>query len=144
MSNDIKRLIGYIIYVAAFGFLIIMAEQLGNYYQEIFKRAFQIPYWWVFFALIGFPILIGAYLALPQFINTVRQQGSWKVDWIRLITLGLPGLLIALVAFFGLMAPDLIAKSKIFIILWGYHQTLIKVAGLLLGFVLLNSLYKQS
>jgi|LSQX01.1.fsa_nt_gb hypothetical protein len=142
MNQKIKRLIGYLIYLAVFGGLILTVEQFGNYYQEIFRRSFQIPYGWVLFVMIGFPLLVGLLLALPKFVKTARQDGAWKVDWVRLIVLGLPGLLFVL-AYMACMAfPQWMALMEITNNILGLHQGLVKIAGLLLGFVLLNSFSK--
>jgi hypothetical protein len=138
-----RRLIGYLIYVAALGFIVIMVEEMGRYYQEIFRRTFNVPYLWILFTMIGFPSLIGIGLALPQFIKTAHQSGKWKVDWIRLIVLGLPGLLFVLAYIACMLFPQLTLLVTAVSNTVGYHQALAKVAGILLGFVLLNSLYKQ-
>lgn len=143
MNQQIKRLIGYLIYLAVFGCLILIVEQLGNYYQEIFRRSFQIPYWWVLFATIGAPVLVGVLLALPQFVKTACQDGTWKVDWVRLIVLGFPGLLFILAFITWMVFPECMVLAKITSTIIGIHQGLVKVAGLLLGFVSLNSFYKQ-
>lgn len=143
VNHQIKRLIAYLIYMAVFGCLILIVERVGILYQEIFRRSFQIPYGWVLFATIGFPVLVGIFLALPQFVKTARQEGAWKIDWIRLIVLGLPGLLfvpsyVACMAF-----PQWVVLVKAVSQILAYHQGMVKIAGILLGFVSLNSFYKQ-
>lgn len=143
INQNLKRFIGYLAYVAAFGFLVIWADSLQKYYKHMFSTTFQIPYLWVFFAMIGLPILIGIGLALPQFIKTARQEGAWRVDWIRLLTMGLPGFLFALALILSMVNPELMTGIKLYSNLIAYHQTLVKAAGILLGFVLLNSFYKQ-
>lgn len=142
MNHQIKRLFGYLVYLAAFGCLILIVEQLGNYYQEIFRRSFQIPFGWVLFVTVGVPFMAGLLLALPQFVKIARQAGAWKVDWIRLIVLGFPGLLFVLAYIAWMVFPEWMVLAKTTAVILGFHQSLIKVAGLLLGFVLLNSFYK--
>jgi hypothetical protein len=144
VNYHIKRLIGYIIYLAAFGFLIIKVEQLNRYYQNIYSHNFQPPYLWILFVMIGFPALVGFLLALPQFAKTACQDGAWKVDWLRLVVLSLPGLLFVLAYIVCILFPQLTLLVTLVSNILGYHQALAKVAGILWGFALLNSFYKQS
>lgn len=144
MNHQIKRLIGYLIYLAVLGCLILIVEQFGHYYQEIFRRSFQIPYWWVLFVTIGFPVLVGVLLALPQFVKIARQDGAWKVDGVRLIVLGLPGLLFVLAYMACMVFPQWMVLVKLVSEIIVYNQSLVKIAGVLLGFIMLNSVYKQT
>lgn len=143
VNYHIKRLMGYIIYLAAIGFLIIKVEQLNRYYQNIYSYNFQPPYLWILFVMIGFPALVGSLLALPQLVKTARQDGAWKVDWLRLVVLSLPGLLFVLTYIICILLPQLTLLVTAVSNILGYHQALAKVAGILWGFVQLNSLYKQ-
>lgn len=150
MNENLKRVIGYLIYVAVFGLLVVLAENLNHHFQDIFRSTFRAPYFWLFITQIVFPILVGLLLALPQFIRTARQEGSWKTDWIVLLAVGLPALciVIAPVAFYALasLIPPETESMPIPYLLFRVlnYPALFKVFGLLLGFVLLTSLRKQS
>lgn len=82
-------------------------------------------------------------MALPQFLKTARQEGAWKTDWIRLIVLGLPGLLFVLAYMACMVFPQWAVLVKVVSQILAFHQGMVKIAGILLGFVLLNSFYKQ-
>lgn len=145
MSSNRKRVIGYLIYVAAFGLLVVLVETLNHYFQDVFRTTFRAPYLWLFISQIVFPVLVGLLLALPQFIRTYRQKGSWTTDWIMLLAVGLPAFFIVIVpiASFGLVYLIHLETAPRFF-LWIYaNPTLSKVFGILLGFVLLTSFRKQ-
>lgn len=146
MNSNLIRVIGYLTYVAAFGLLVILVVNLNHYFQDVFRTTFRAPYLWLFISQIVFPMLVGLLLALPQFIRTYRQEGSWKTDWIMLLTVGLPAFFITVapIAFFSLAYYIRLETSvPHFIYLLSANPAFSKVFGVLFGFVLLNSLGKQ-
>lgn len=148
MNNNQRRIIGYIIYVAVFGLLVVVVENLNRHFEGVFRSTFQPPYFWLFLSQFVFPVVVGLMLALPQFIRTYRQEGSWKTDWVVLLTIGLPALCVAItpVAFFSLVRFILPETGSIpvpwLISLISTYPALNKTAGILLGFFLLTSLGK--
>jgi hypothetical protein len=150
MNYNLKRVIGCLIYVAAFGLLVVLAEDLNRHFEDVFRSTFRLPYFWLFITQFVLPILMGCLLALPQFIRTSRQEGSWKADWIVLLAVGLPAFCIAVIpvgfytlAYFIQPENGAIPLSSLFF--WmSHYPALPKVFGILLGFVLLTSPGKQS
>lgn len=140
MNNGLKRFIGYLIYVIAFGYFVIKADDYHRYLKNLFSVTLNDPTnLWLFISI--FPIIVGILIALPQFITTLKQRGSWKVDWIRLITIGLPALCISITPIFVSIQLAFISKAIFFIV--GLHPSLVTVAGTLFGFVLVTSFGKQ-
>ena len=150
MNNNQRRIIGYIIYVAVFGLLVVVAENLDRHFEDVFRSTFRTPYFWLFLSQFIFPILVGLLLALPQFVRIYLQEGFWRTDWIVLLTVGLPAFCVAItpVAFFSLVRfvqPETGSISVPYLIsLISAYPALSKVSGILLGFVLLTSLGKQA
>ncbi len=146
MNSNLKRVIGYLIYVVVLGLVVILAETLNHYFQDVFRTTFRAPYLWLFISQIVFPILVGLWLALPHFIRTYRQEGSWTTDWIMLLAVGLPAFLItaAPIVFFTLayfLQLEMSVPRLIYLL--SFNSALPKVFALLFGFVLLNSMGKQ-
>jgi hypothetical protein len=135
MSNNVKRIIYYLIYVIVFGFFVIEYDILYRYFKDIFLLTYKLPYLWIFLAPL-LRMLIGVLLALPHFISTYTQEGSWKIDWIPLITVGLPAFCVAIV-------PILSIKWQPDAYILNHYLTAVKVAAILFGFILLNSFGKQ-
>lgn len=136
MNNNIKRFIGYLIYVVAFGYLVLKVDDFYRYSQALFSSTYNPPWLWLFISGI-FPILVGLLLALPQFIKTFRQKGSWKIDWIVLLTVGLPALCIAITPI--IYVAQFALNAKLSFLILQLYPTFVKVAGILFGFVLVIS-----
>jgi hypothetical protein len=89
----------------------------------------------VFYSI--FPIVIGIYLALPNFFSKVRRQGTWKIDWSKLAILGTVSLLLALTPILYYLSP--IGQYALWLIQWiiefsqGYT-----IAGVVFGYLLLS------
>jgi hypothetical protein len=140
MNSNLKRLFCYLIYIIAVGFIVIMADDYHRYLKQLYTTTFKFSIkLWLFPSILA--TLVGILLALPQFITTLKQKGSWKVDWIRLITIGFPALCILITPIFVRIQFALIAKAIFFIV--ALHQSLVTVAGILFGFVLVTSFGKQ-
>ena len=141
MNNKVKRFISYLVYVVAFGYLAIKFDDLYRYFKDIFLSTYRPPYLWVCMVPI-FEMLIGVLLALPQFIRTYRQEGSWKIDWIILLTVGLPAFCIAIAQIAQYISISWQPAASILMYL-PYYPTTVKVAGILFGFTLITSFSKQ-
>jgi hypothetical protein len=89
-----------------------------------------------------FPIVIGMLLRLPKLIVEIKEKKQWSFDWINVAAIGIPSIYIAMIpllslfTFFGM--NWLFAKE---LILLG-DTTLTTIAGIVFGYVLLDSLKK--
>lgn len=141
MNNKAKRFISYLIYVVVFGYLTIKFDDFYRYFKDIFLSTYRTPYLWLYM-LPMFQMLIGVLLALPQFIKAYRQEGSWKIDWIVLLTVGLPSFCIA-IAQIALYIPISWQPAASILVYLPYYPTTVKVAGILFGFTLITSFNKK-
>jgi len=94
-----------------------------------------------------FPIAMGLLIAFPKFITECRKKGSWKLDWIKFIAIGIPILYIAifpLVFLLSILGGD----SNLPLLNGLYRPPLImylpnELSGVVLGFLLLTVPYKE-
>jgi hypothetical protein len=49
---------------------------------------------WFLYMMSGIPVLIGILAGMPSFIVTYKERGTWHIDWIKVIAIMLPALLI--------------------------------------------------
>jgi len=84
-----------------------------------------------------FPILVGLLLVLPQWVTTLKQEGSWKIDWIMVLTVGLPALFFALAPIIWVLHSELLIT--LYHQIMTLHRGIVKVAGILFGSVLITS-----
>ncbi|SFL57530.1 hypothetical protein SAMN04487943_102285 [Gracilibacillus orientalis] len=88
-----------------------------------------------------FPIVIGVLLRLPKWLIEINENKSWTFDWMKLVVIGLPALYIALLPVLSAnipMAYLLFAEEIMFM----NYTILITTAGIVFGYVLLDSLKK--
>ncbi len=138
VNHNLKRIVGYFIYVVALGYFVIAAEQLRRHLEKLFGTTYDPTYYWTFLSI--YPILVGVLLALPQLVKLFGQEGSWKVDWIPLLVVGFPSLLVAITPILCLAE---FAQWKITALIFMYTPNLTFVAGILFGFVLVSSFGRQ-
>jgi hypothetical protein len=88
-----------------------------------------------------FPILLGMILRLPKIVNTIIQRKRMSLDWIKLITIGVPFLYISSVPYMAMNSfkiyPDFI---KVILLT---NATTTQIAGLILGYTILDSLIES-
>jgi hypothetical protein len=85
-----KRLFGYFAYVIAVGFVFLQLLKaqavLRKHAMEIFDHYSPLIFMTVF------PVFLGLLFALPGFVKTLRCEGKWQIDWVKLLAVGLPAL----------------------------------------------------
>ncbi|NLW44572.1 MAG: hypothetical protein GXY92_05260 [Syntrophomonadaceae bacterium] len=146
MNENLKRFALCLIYVLFFGCFLLIVNDVYRYYNEIFSTTYRVPWSWLFIGSMV-PIIIGLLLALPSFLKAYRTKGTWKIDWIMLLTVGLPALgivimqILYLAPYLGFEVPFSALKPILF--LYAEHPTLVKTSGILFGFVLLSAFGKQ-
>jgi hypothetical protein len=130
------RFVSYLVYVLAFGYFVIKADD----FNRLLKRSYESTYDFtgVFLFMSLFPIIVGILLALPQFFVSYMRKGSWKVDWVALLAMGLPALLVAITPMLVNLSFEGQLVASILL-----HPSLVTVAGILFGFVLVTSFNKQ-
>ncbi|MEQ8201196.1 MAG: hypothetical protein ABRQ24_07230 [Syntrophomonadaceae bacterium] len=136
---NLKRFISYLLYVVAFGYFVIKADDYYRYIKQLYMRDFDLTPAFLFMSI--FPIIVGFLLALPQFFVSYRQKGSWKIDWIVLLAVALPALLAAITPLLALVHLSFAGRVIGFAV--ELHPRLVTVAGILFGFTLVSSLSKQ-
>jgi hypothetical protein len=84
-----------------------------------------------------FPIFIGLLLRLPKLIIEIKDKKQWSFDWIKVITVGIPSLFIAMIPLLAFYGTNLLFY-KAYLLLG--NTTFTSIAGVVFGYVLLDSL----
>ena len=132
MNNFMK----YFIWTVVIGSVFYIGIRFQTNLAEEAQRNFHIlPV--VIYGTI-FPIFMGILLRLPQFINMFKQKGNWKVNWAKLTVIGIPTLYITVApllsfTFLGQHLPFIMEIIQL---------EVTTIAGLIFGYVLLDSLNK--
>lgn len=131
-----KRLGYYILYAIFLVLLLYFGSQTNQYLRVLVGRTFR-PIPLVVFLSI-YPIFIGIFLALPDFISKAKGQGRWTVDWIKLITIGTVSLFIALSPIiYWLSAIGHYAPPQ-FVLWLGQFNQAVTISGVVFGYLVLS------
>ena len=86
-----------------------------------------------------FPIVIGILLRLPKLMIEVKEKRKWTFDWIKIVAIALPAFYIAILPILA-YTPIVghLFSVKTFMLIGS--QTPITIAGVVSGYVLLDSL----
>ena len=103
-------------------------EEVANAKAELFPV--------VLFSTL-FPIVMGVLLRLPQLIIEIQDNKKWTFDWSKFIAIGLPTLMILIIYNISYLG---IIPAIHFILISG--TTLATTAGIIFGYILLDSLKK--
>lgn len=130
-----KRFLYYFVWTVVIGLIFYLAMKWRVHIVGLASLNFEFfPV--VLFSTI-FPIVMGLLLRLPQLIIEVKENRKWTFDWAKFTAIGLPTLLILVVygiSYLGIMPViDFILISE---------PILTTVAGIIFGYILLDSLKK--
>ncbi|QSS98698.1 hypothetical protein IMZ31_11330 [Pontibacillus sp. ALD_SL1] len=136
-----KQLFGYyFVWTLAIGLIIYLGKSYEMDLQQEYKITYERPTALLLFTTL-FPVGIGILLRLPKFILEVMARTRWTFDWVRGLAVGVPALVVVawstlpLTPFGeGMRMPGLILVSQ---------PTLTTVAGVVLGYLMLDSLKKD-
>lgn len=95
-----NKFIAYLIYIIIFILFLKYGYEYGFYnlqrpgskYLEYYLFGRQVV--WAYLAF--YFALIGLMLALPRFMNTIKESGVWKFDWIVFLAVGVPLLYVSI------------------------------------------------
>ena len=84
-----------------------------------------------------FPIIIGMFLALPNLISKAREQGSWTIDWVKLITIGIVSLFLAM-AQIMCFSPIGHYAPKLYLWLSRFNSQAVTISGVVFGYLVFS------
>lgn len=132
MHNYLK----YLFWTVIIGGLLFLGVRFEERLFEEASRTFELlPA--VAFSTI-FPVIIGLFLNVPTFIRKFGESGVWRVDWAKLIIIGLPTFYVTFVPLlsFTFLGQYLPYGREIII------MDVSTITGMILGYVLLDCVIK--
>ncbi len=141
----IKDWIRYLIYSVLICFSIVIRGYVGNVYTAYFKQELRVNYKYLIISvLIG--ICIGMILGLEHLLKEIKKEGTWKINFPKLIFLGIPSLYCTLgfiLIYSGIEFLQNIITYPLFY-LYRYISNSVPIFELIFGYVIVTSLYKVS
>jgi hypothetical protein len=135
----LKKFCWYLIYAVAF---IIILLWLTNHAEElriVVSRTYK-PTSLIIYTAI-YPVIIGMLLSLPTLYSKMKKEGRITLEWIRLVAVGVPALILTLSQIlywftpFGRIIYPMLPE-------WGLAKETVMVGGIFLGYTLLSSIRK--
>lgn len=131
-----KKLGYYILYAVFLVLLLYFGSQIYQYLRVLTGRTYN-PIPMATFVSI-YPIIMGLYLAIPNFVLKVKGQGSWTIDWIKLVTIGAVSLLLALAPILYFLTPMGQQAPQLMAWLNNFNQA-VTISGVIFGYLVLST-----
>jgi hypothetical protein len=132
MKRFFKYLFSSFIIIVILFFSARITTELKSQFSQTYNADFYIIFSWLF------PILLGMLLRLPQLVNDIIQKKRLSVDWIKLIAIGLPFFYLSSIPLMYLDIPIIYPEFAIVFIFTNFTAT--QIAGVILGYIILDSL----
>lgn len=138
-----KSLIRYLVYLVLIFTMIYLRDYVGGLANEHFKREFRIDFYLVAISML-ITIGIGLVLGLEHFINERSKEGTWKINYTKIIILGLPSLYFSLTYFLAYSNNEYLQNiiAFTFLKLMIHGSGYVSLFQLILGYVIITSFYK--
>lgn len=137
----VNRLALYLIYVFIFWVFLYLGYILHSNLKINAINTFNHTAFFFFETI--FYIVAGMYLSLPRFFQQIKKEGNWKINILKLVFIGLPTSYILFFAYLANLTP-LTEFSILFypISLFLGFPFFVMINGVLLGFIIFDSIYK--
>ena len=89
-----------------------------------------------------FPVVIGVILRLPKLIIEIKDKKEWTFNWIKIIAIGIPALYVALFPILSSIGMNFLFPRVSLLVGSFGNSTLITTAGIVFGYVLIDSMKK--
>lgn len=134
-----KRVLFYLLYAVSFIILIRLGITYSFELKAFISKAYNPYLSWGFDTVLS--VLIGLMLGLPEFIRRYKKPGKWRIQWERLLIVGLPALFFT---FSQLIFFSSLGKYLSFILRpWVYESYGVIICGILFGYTMIISMDKK-
>ena len=134
-----RRFFYYLGWTIVLGIIIYSGTKYQFFLKEDYMENFDAMSFVLFSSI--FPIVIGILLRLPKLIHEIKENRQWTFDWAKFIGIGLPSLCILSMYVVIFYLPESVLPfipQEIFL----GNPTVQTIAGVVFGFVLLDSIKK--
>ena len=134
-----KKLGSYIAYIFFFGLIVYWGVKYEEELGVLEQFASNInPFPLMIFTTV-FPIVIGVLIAIPGLASNFIKTGSWSVNWIKMVVIGLPTFIVSIsyLMYFSKIGKYLHITSS-----WVINGKVITISGIIFGYTVLASIYK--
>ena len=140
-----KRWFKNLIYLAIMFLIVLLRAHVIKMAKGYYSEAFQMNYY-LLFLIVLINCLFGVLLGLEHLIHEIKTEGTWNINYPKLILIGLPSL------YFSIANFSIYSHSKLFQyiftfplrILLSYDTTILYLCQLIFGYIVITSFYKEN
>ncbi|MFD6439213.1 hypothetical protein ACFWDG_05230 [Peribacillus sp. NPDC060186] len=147
MSHSWKRTISYLAYLILLLSVLFYGLNYQNHLAIISRETFEIKGYFLFQSF--FPIFLGIIFAMPSIVKNILKKGHWKVNWLRLLILGIPFIymsIIPILYFTEISVFDLPFSTLVWRGYFGADgsTTFNSITGIIASYIVLTSIRKPT
>jgi len=136
-----KKFIAYLIYTV--GLLILI--YYGSIYYEQARQAASQDFDQAPLLIFNsvYSVVVGMYIALPKLVNSLREPGSVQVNWLKILIIAIPMLVISAS---GVLLYNVKISALVNMFFWifsKFNMTGLVLIGVVGGYTLLSSISKE-
>ncbi|MED3688293.1 hypothetical protein P4534_05595 [Peribacillus butanolivorans] len=147
MSHSWKRTISYLSYLILLLSVLLYGLKYQHHLEIISRETYEVKGYFLFQSF--FPIFIGVIFAIPSIVKNFLTKGHWKMNWVRLLILGLPFIYMSIIPI--LYFTEIIEFELPFsTLVWGGYfgadgsTTFNSITGIIAGYIVLTSIRKPT
>ncbi|KZZ86179.1 MULTISPECIES: hypothetical protein [Bacillaceae] len=143
MKATVRQGAVYAVFLFLAGWLLLSGAQFGLTLEKEAAETYEMRTYHAFLAL--FPIGAGMLFAVPEVMLDFWREGRWKINWLKLLIVGLPLAYLTGGSLQFLTGANLLPFSDFFTGGYGTLQglTISTICATAFGYTLLSSVRKQ-
>ncbi len=136
-----KRFVYYFAWTLAIGFIVYIGTVIEANIADTARKTYEVFPRLLFISI--FPVILGFLMRLPKFLLERKEQKFTGFDWFKFLAVGVPSLYFVLMTFLpytslGVQIPSYMLTSQTSM------TTIAYIAGIVFGYVLLDSFHKPA
>lgn len=128
-----KKFVSNLIYILIVVIIIVIFSILNNNYLPENRRFARIPNLYYILVYL-YHVFLGALIGIPKFIIIYKDVQKLKINWYKLLIVGIPSLLLSTIVWFNFLPIN----SVLMLIL---SKSNIQFFRVLLGYTIISSFY---
>lgn len=138
-NNSYQKFLFSFLYVIAVGIILFYGAEYQSKLKNLVTSNKSSAYTLYKLAYAFFPMLIGVLLSFPQFVVNLKKGGSWVVDWVMAISVGLLPLYITILPLLDFNHKHVPLQQSVI-----YYPIIHDICGVVFGYLLLYVITKSN
>ena len=133
MNFNYKKPLAYLAYSLGLISLLVLIGNINSHFIKIINETFRIYPWQIYVLLMYFPI--GIYLGIPNLLKVLKKTGRWRIDYYKIVLVGLPMIYVSFYWIFPFSYPILSVLT--------FTKSVFSFGTLIAGYIIISSFTKE-